>query len=64
MDTVDQSQEQDLEVIRNRKEAIRKDIDSYRTRHETIDMEKLLEMEYDYLKESAREQLAISRKGK
>jgi hypothetical protein len=48
----------DIDTIRLKKEEARKLLEAYET-NETMDMETYIDLEQQFLKESAREQLAI-----
>lgn len=48
----------DIDAVRAKKEEARKLLEDYRNSHETMDMEAYIDLEQQFLKESAREQLA------
>lgn len=62
-DMVEDGASLDTETIQSRKSALKREMDEYRKNHETADMDQLLEMEYEYLKESAKEQLVTRMAG-
>jgi Ca2+-binding EF-hand superfamily protein len=49
----------DLSAIQVKKEEARKLLETYRDNNETMDMEAYIELEQQFLRESAREQLAM-----
>jgi len=55
---VEEGGELNLEDVRKKKEEARKLLESYRDTHEVMDMDRYVELEYEFLKESAKEQLA------
>ena len=57
-DMVEDGVNLDINAIRAKKEEARKLLETYRNRNETMDMEAYIELEQQFLKESAREQLA------
>lgn len=48
----------DIDAVHAKKEEARKLLEDYKSNHETMDMETYIELEQQFLKESAREQLA------
>ena len=57
-DMIESADDIDLDTIATRKQEAEKLMNEYRSSHETISMEKLIELEETYMKESAREMLA------
>lgn len=57
-DMVEEGGEINLEDVRKKKEEARKLLETYRDTHEIMDMDRYVELEYEFLKESAKEQLA------
>lgn len=57
-DMVEESGELNLEAVRAKKEEAQKLLEIYRDTHEVMDMDRYVELEYEFLKESAKEQLA------
>lgn len=57
-DMVEEGEKLNLEAVRAKKEEARKLLETYQNSHETMDMDKYIEIEYEFLKESAKEQLA------
>lgn len=60
-DMVEDGTALDLETIRAKKAEAQKLLQEYQSSHETVDMEKALDLEYELLKESAKEQLATAK---
>jgi len=57
-DMIEEWSELNLEAVRAKKEEARKLLETYRDTHEVMDMDQYVELEYEFLKESAKEQLA------
>jgi len=57
-DMVEEGTSIDIDLVRAKKEEARTMLETYRNSKDTIDMDRYIEIEYEYLKESAKEQLA------
>lgn len=58
-DMIEDNSNMDIEAIRLRKEEARKLMETHRNATESVDMETYIEMEQQFLKESAKEMLAM-----
>lgn len=57
-DMVEEGEMINLDLVREKKEEARAMLEAFRSSKDTIDMDRYIEIEYEYLKESAKEQLA------
>lgn len=55
---VEEGENLDIDAIRAKKEEAHKLLEEYKTKGDSIEMETYIELEQQFLKESAREQLA------
>ncbi|MBP8017150.1 ATP synthase F1 subunit epsilon [Candidatus Gracilibacteria bacterium] len=60
-DMVEPGDNLDIEEIKKKKFEAKKLMDSYRETNKQMDMDKYIELEFEFLKESAKEQLALKK---